>query len=396
VTGEVRRCSADDLAQIVLIRQEAFRTETREADWLEGGWVLAEDGQVTAITQVEWAGQYFGGRVVPSALIRSVAVAAIARGKGRGTRLLQEVLRQLRDDGLYLSALYPTDLSVYRRVGYEVAGSRMRYRQSIDTLPRRSDVDVEPMTVATMSEVRDCYSRFAAESNGLLDRPQTWWEKTESAISENRMCGCLVRSRGQVGGYLFYKQRRDDAGADDGPLSALGLKFSLDCRDFVWTDIGAAQSLLAFAAASRGLGTDLHWFGPFPDPISVLQNTQDARRIEWTELWMSRLLDVTKSLIARGYTSSLSGSVELNVTDETLSDNDGAIRIEFIDGSAHIDSVGTATAQVDVGTFASMYTGWLPARRAATIGSLKNATEHEVDLLDVAFAGPSPWMMDIF
>src|SRR5262249_47103794 len=129
---EVRPFREEDFERVRELRTEAFRRPGAPEAWREGGGrVLADAGRLEAILHFQPAGQCFGGRVVPVAAITSMAVDPLARGRGLGRRLLGEVLRELRTLGVALSVLYPSTLPVYRRAGYELAGSYTRYRAPI-------------------------------------------------------------------------------------------------------------------------------------------------------------------------------------------------------------------------------------------------------------------------
>src|SRR5437899_11339256 len=55
-------------------------------------------------------GQFFGGKSVPMMGVAGVAVAPEVRGRDLATRVLQEVLREARGEGLPHSPVYPATL----------------------------------------------------------------------------------------------------------------------------------------------------------------------------------------------------------------------------------------------------------------------------------------------
>src|SRR5579864_8595585 len=124
---EIRPFHSDDYEQVAAIRRDAFRGSTDDGVWTQGGWVLVDGGRVRAVALVERAPQFFGGRAIPCAQVRSVAVVPWARGRGFGRAFLTEILAQQHRDGILMSTLYPTLRGPYSAVGYGVAGSRTRY-----------------------------------------------------------------------------------------------------------------------------------------------------------------------------------------------------------------------------------------------------------------------------
>ena len=84
--------------------------------------MLVDDRRPVATVAYLDMAQYFGGRAVDCTAVASVAVDASHRGKGHSTRLMAEALRELRQRGTPLTALYAATEEVYRRVGSERAG----------------------------------------------------------------------------------------------------------------------------------------------------------------------------------------------------------------------------------------------------------------------------------
>ena len=74
----------------------------REGDALVGGLVLFEFGQ------------FWGGRSIPCAGVSAVAIAPEHRGRGAARALLERSLREAREQGRFVSALYPATQALYR------------------------------------------------------------------------------------------------------------------------------------------------------------------------------------------------------------------------------------------------------------------------------------------
>ncbi len=84
--------------------------------------VLRDGDRVRAGLALYEMGHWFGGRSVPCRGIAAVGVEPDARGRGVGTRLMIEAVREIHDAGIALSTLYPAAQPIYRRAGYERAG----------------------------------------------------------------------------------------------------------------------------------------------------------------------------------------------------------------------------------------------------------------------------------
>lgn len=331
------------------------------------------------------AGQWFGGRAVPSALVASVAVAVEARGRGLVHPMLIAMMRREREAGMALSALHPSTLPAYRRVGYELAGIRLRYSVPVDAVAA-SVGPLERFGDADLEAVRTAYSDFAATQHGLIDRPAWWW--SERTLRGTDVHAYLVRGKDRVTGYAVYTH--EGAAGPAGPYY-----FHLRCRDLVWLDDQAAAAVLQLGAAHRQLGRDFSWIGPPADPLTLLM--RDANVVpDWGFMWMLRILDPTAALERRGYPANASGSVSFELRDAMLAENAGGYRLEVSGGRGKVSRAASTGIELDCGTLAAMYSGWLRPRDAARLGRIRRASETDLATLDAAFAGPGPWMMDHF
>ena len=128
----------------------------------------------------------------------------------------------------------------------------------------------------------------------------------------------------------------------------------------------------------------------------MLTGAQDAIAVHTSLLWMSRLIDVTASLRARGYPRSAAGVVTLEIADPVLLDNAGCLSLQWQDGEIRVEPATHAGARLEVGTFASIYTGRLPARDAVRLGLLEGGSERDIAVLEAAFGGLQPWLPDVF
>jgi predicted acetyltransferase len=387
---DVRPARDSDFEQIAALILEAFRTPADRAAWARGGgYVLTEGGVVRAILHTRRTGQFFGGRAVPSAPVTSVAVEPLARGRGLSQTLLRAVLTQLRAAGAAVSVLYPSVATAYRRVGYEFAGRYIRYRVPVQRVPtdRAAIARIKAWDDAQASAVAASYRRAAAATNGLLDHSDAWWTGARLERDDRPIFRFATHDAGEFTGALVYQQTAVPGGT--------GYAYTVDARTLHWHDADAARALLAAVALNRALATEFRWAGPPDDPLATLF-PEPAIAVDWTTLWMCRLLNVPVALVARGYPLGITAAMEFTVDDPTLPENSGAFRLEVRDGQASAERIERARARIDVGVLAALYTGQLAAREAVRIGRLTDATESEIAGLEALFAGPKSWLADIF
>ncbi|PWR05054.1 GNAT family N-acetyltransferase [Micromonospora acroterricola] len=127
----IRRVTAEErLTTSFPLAAYAFESSPRSAariaefpDYLpyqEGNRTLTveEDGNTLAACSAIPMRQNLRGAVLPMAGVASVATHPLARRQGHVRKLLHQLLDEMRDEGHWLSALYPFRPSFYARFGY--------------------------------------------------------------------------------------------------------------------------------------------------------------------------------------------------------------------------------------------------------------------------------------
>lgn len=137
-------------------------------------WGAFDDaGRMTAkAVDLEHA-YWYDGRPVPGTGIAGVAVAAESRGSGLPGRVIGALLAAARERGAAVSALFPTTVVPYRRLGWEVAGSLTWWSVPAADLahaPVPAGTTLRAATEADVPAVIGAYRATAREGAGLLDR----------------------------------------------------------------------------------------------------------------------------------------------------------------------------------------------------------------------------------
>src|SRR5690348_17003017 len=96
-------------------------------------------GQPAASATFHDMRQWWHGREVPMAGVAGVTVAPEHRGRGVGRQLMTALLDEIAARGYPLSALFPATMSLYRSLGWELAGAR-----DTAVIPARSLLRLSP------------------------------------------------------------------------------------------------------------------------------------------------------------------------------------------------------------------------------------------------------------
>ena len=364
---------------------------------VENRWVVADDAKVLGFMRVLPVEQMYGGLPVASTGIAAVAVALEGRSRGISRMLMSGFLRDGHNRGLPLSILNASTIAAYRPHGYEVAGTRVRYQFPLEHLPRQQPLRVTAWDDDDLADVDACLRRIAAVNNGMMVRPQWWWQqRVFGQVADSQY---LYRYRvvedGRTTGFVVYTTKYE--GRADFPVHWYPDPecIAVVTRDLFWETASAGRSLLGFLAGQRTVGTNLYWSGPPNDPTVAfipehLPQTQSAYQ------WMNRLVHVGNALEARGYSPDLRLDLSFEVIDEVVPGNAGGYHLTIEGGQGRVERMESAPTQVTVGALAALYTGWWTPAAAAVAGHLSGATDRDMAALGAAFAGPAPWLNEFF
>ncbi len=347
--------------------------------------VLREGGSVAATSVLIPMGQWWGGHQVPMVGIGGVGVAPARRGQGTATRLMQAALRDIRGRGVPLSVLYPATQPLYRRVGFEQAGSRFELRVQVSGLDfHERSLKLRPVEPADLPALHDVYRRYAQRQQGWLERGPYIWNRVTHPRGEVAY-GYLVEGVNGVEGYLYLTRRL---------ISPRDLLQELSLTDLVALTPAAARRLLSFIGDHASLAREVVWRGGPADPLLFLLREQ-TYQVKSLFQWMLRILDVPAALQARGYAAGQSGALHLEVEDDLFPENQGRFVLEVENGEAEVRAGGDGDMKLHVRTLASLYSGFLSPDALRFAGALE-ADELSLRTASALFAGAPPALPDMF
>lgn len=329
-------------------------------------------------------GQWFGGERVEMLGVAGVSVAPEARGRGLAKRLMLETLERAHAERVALSTLYPATVTLYRNVGYELAGTRYRYSAQLARLPRwRSELELAPLGPPREAEAEAMYRELARDQPGYLDRGGYVWNRVRAPEGEPAR-GVIVEGTRGSEGYLYVKQQTVGEWAHD-----------LMLTDLVVNTGDAARRLFTFLADHRSTGTRAHWYAG-PVVSWLFEFPERVFDVTLTDYWMVRIVHAAAALEQRGYPKTLAAELDLEIEDSTLPDNGGRTVVRLAEGRATVErSAGQGRIHIDVRGLAALYTGFAtPAalRRAR----LLTASAEDLALLGAAFGSGAPGLVDHF
>jgi len=398
-----------DLAGFAEIASACFDVSIEDTRaWFERGDArnlrLARQGEaVAAGLLLIPMGQWFGGRAVPMTGLAGVGVPAERRGRGAARSLLHAALDELHAAGVALSTLYPSTTTLYRSVGFEVAGGRYALELRLGELrARRADradreLAVRRATPADEPAIAEVAREAARRGAGQLDRGPYIWRRVRQP--RGRIVRDLVIA-GENGleGYAYLSQREVPRGE--------GHEYEVVATDAAAVTPAAGRRLLALLGDHSGIARRAVLYGGPAHPL-LMQLSERHYAVSLVDPWMLRIVDLRAALEQRGWPAGVAGELALELTDELLPGNAGTWNVKVAAGSASVTSpassrrttrggaAGSPALRLDVRGLAPLYSGHLSPWQLRQAGLL-DGDEAALDLAAALFAGPAPAMSDMF
>lgn len=352
-----------------------------------------EKGRLCAMAGTYGMAQYFGGRAVPMGGLASVAVFPDRRGEGLAKHVCTASLRAMRERGEVISSLYPATTSLYRALGWEVAGLYL-WQKLVPTvlhaLPQPGRKALRPAPLEDLSLLRDCYDRMAAGCPGFLARGDAWWDRL-AFVWKSHSIYAVSNERGGLDGYLVYLKL-------DGEYSGLGGPFRIAVRELVACTRDAALALWRLCGQWSTQVSDVFAVGTLDDTLLFVSPDQVLQPLAQIR-WMTRIVDAPGAIAARGFPECLDVEAPLALRDALFPENDGSFVLRVRKGQGELARSSRATSDapsLEIGGLASLYTGFASTSRLARAGLLEGGSPAARDALDAAFAGPAPTCQDEF
>ena len=342
-------------------------------------------------------GQFFGGKSVRMGGIGAVGIAPEFRASRAATQMMTLVLRDMRDSGFTVSSLYPATVPLYRRAGYELAGSRYEI-----TIPIRQmrlaeaagDLRIERIEGGDRDRIVEFYTGAARHTPGLLDRREFSWKRVYEPRGERAQGYKVVNAAGAIEGYAFLLQKDAPHAHAQSPL------FHLVINDVQFATPAAGMRLLELVRQHQSVCDTAMLYGSPDHPLlALIAERIFAARHQFH--WMLRILDVRKALEARGWNACVRGEVAFDVRDDVLAENNAKVTLSVAAGKADAKSGGAGDAIIDIRGLAALYTGHLSPLDLVSWGRLQIADhvrdpQGMLETLAGLFAGPRPWLGDMF
>lgn len=359
-----------------------------EGEGLEHMSLARLAGEVVGGLIVQPLGLWLGGERVAIGGVRAVAVAPEHRGRRIAMDLVASALEADRAAGRPVSMLFPATHSVYRKLGYELAGTFNVYRVQAAALativgPAGEAAPARAGSLDDFPAVRALYDRIARRTPGHLDRSDWFWTRRAAPIDRGK-ARLYLFGAGEIEGWAIVST---SVPTDSG-------RGRLEVHDWGAATPAAARGLRRFLASHRSRVDDVELRGAVGEAL-LLPLADPEARLHHQIQWMIRLVDVAAAFEARGFPEGRRGEVHLEIADDVLEGNTGRFVLEIDGGRARVRKGGEGTLRADVRGLSPLYTGHLSAEALVPTGLLEGP-EDALAAATALFAGPAPWTPDMF
>lgn len=319
---------------------------------------------------------WWHGRAVACGGVAGVVVAPEVRGADVARRMLAETFSRMQRRGECLSSLYPTTATLYRSMGYEIAGWYARRRIPIGSIPTApaDALDWRPVPLGD-GAVRAVHERMGVDHDGWVVPDDVWWafqtHRQRAATSTNRFA------------YVGRRHGEDVAAAVYSYTSSDVKLYDIEAEFLVGVDGDAVAAALGFVARNGTAAGNVVTVLPAAVLARHLPHPQHTTvASDWP--WMLRIVDAPAAVAGRGFPSAVSGTVHLDLSDERVAANRGAHVLQIEGGRAELVRGGDARIPLTTATLARLYAGD-DVRAMYTDGTLPGASADDLDLLAAAF-----------
>ena len=331
--------------------------------------------------------QWWRGRAVPMAGVASVAVSPDERGQGIGRRLMVALLAEMAARGYPISVLFPATMSMYRSLGWELAGARETAVIPARSLRPLAPPDLPPDTGSVAlkrAELGDAAAVISAVSRvheATRDCGPITWD--EASVRQWLGDPELYAYLSDDGFLIYHWHDGNDAVFVEGAEAISGSTV----RAF-WAHVGSHASIAEKVYVRTGAA----------DPFWWLTSERDAD-VTHRSMWMLRVVDAPAAVAARGFPAATSLSVPLDLADGTLPANSGRWELTVAEGKGALNPLTSrpgARPPLVLGPrgLAALYAG-TPVATLRQAGLASGGTADGDAALDAAF-GATAYMLDSF
>ena len=368
-----------------LYPSEADLTQRRKGVELDRTLAVFDDSEIVGCAHAYPYEMAVPGGSLPTAGVRGVSVQPTHRRRGILTAMMEQQLRNIRQRGEPLAALYANESIIYGRFGFGIGSLREDW--SID---RQHTAFARPyeqrgrMVFVNPAEMRrifpKVYRRATEARPGVIQRPGFAWDSIVIDLEEHRRGASayfhvVYDQEGRFEGYVTYRIK-DSALLVDELMATSG-----EAHSALWRFCLDVDTMSSTKADGCPVDDPLWWM--LADPRRLRRSVRDA-------MWL-RLVDVPAALAGRSYAQN--GRLVIGVRDPFCSWNEGCFELEGgPEGTECKLSSNSPELELSAADLAATFLGTVRFSTLAHAGRVQERVPGALLRADDMFAAqPHPW-----
>lgn len=309
------------------------------------GYVV-DDAVASVCRHYHWT-TWIRGTSHPLVGLSAVATPPEHRRQGYVREMLRCALQEYREDGTYLSVLWPFEHPFYRRLGWGTAFHGFSHRCAPDALSQFRDPDDRWLRLHAddWERLDPVHDAHGAHFELTIEREEAWWrERIFEGWHQDPFVYGFERD-GDIAAYIAYVADEDD---DETVLRP---------RDVAWVDQDAREAVYGFLARHESQVERVQLWSTDDDLLWQVDDPADIET-ERHAAAMFRLVDAPVAIEALQYPPALDVTFDLAVEDPLADWNDGRFSVRVEDGSARVEtSSGVADATLRIDALSQLFVG---------------------------------------
>lgn len=324
--------------------------------------VVEDEGQIVSTLICQPMPVFVNGGLVSHASTGAVATIPEARCKGCAGAMMAECVRLLRAEKICLSSLWPFSYEYYRKFGWEVGSEIRTYNAEAKVLAGLGDAaNARLGGEGDLKHIKRIYTEWAPNYNCLTQRTDVWWDRVmgvEESLKTPTRGMVMHTTNGRPDGYASYQ-------INDGEQK------SISVVEIASREPQHRRDMLARLATLLSEEEKIAFNAPLDDLF--LQEVPNPRLFHTTvsPSFQFRVIDPPRAMECLEAEEDVSGKVSFVLTDSVFKEG-WSFGIDVDEGDVTLTKADNRRSlEMDVTTFARLYSGYLTPFDALDLGKVK-------------------------
>jgi len=322
---------------------------------------------------------FIRGSVLKFGAVADVTTQPEYRRKGQIRELFIYSLKQMKENGIIFSGLYPFKFSYYEMFGYEICTESKMLNTNPKEIILPNDFQLlkvkEINKEESFEKLNDIRNQVGRKYSFLkLTDKKTW--NVRKFNKKDKIIG-VFDSNSNLVGYMIYHLKKLPAG--DWNIAIIFREIITLTRDSFYT-------VLSYIKKHTDQIIEFHWpllsneltFSNFYEKYNV--------KIETKPQVMFRVVDVEKVLEAINYQKEIDTSITLEITDKYAEWNNTTFEVSIKNGKASVERkpIKEADLFMDINSFTQLFSGYMSINQLQYMSKIK-VKEEKISIINELF-----------